>query len=228
VCCIAIADTQAYAIRPFGRGRDEESVPFTEPDRHSSEGIAMRLRSPLTFFAVAIAASAAALTLTFAAPPLGGDISAAEAQAAPEFQNIDTWLNSQPLKLEELRGKVVLVDFWTYTCINCLNHLPYVKDWNEKYKDKGLVVVGVHTPEFAYEKSTKNVKDAIQRLQIKHAVAQDNSYGTWKAFKNQYWPAVYLIDKQGKIVYSHFGEGSYGTTEKKIQALLAEPAPAGS
>ncbi|NVM91526.1 thioredoxin family protein [Variovorax sp. SG517] len=189
----------------------------------------MRFRSSALYFAVAIAASAAALTLTFAAPsPFGGDIPASEAVAAPEFQNIDNWLNSQPLKLSELHGKVVLVDFWTYTCINCLNHLPYVKDWNQKYKDKGLVVVGVHTPEFAYEKSTKNVKDAIERLQIKHAVAQDNSYGTWKAFRNQYWPAVYLIDKQGKIVYSHFGEGSYGTTEKKIQALLAEPAPAGT
>ncbi|MDR6517375.1 thiol-disulfide isomerase/thioredoxin [Variovorax paradoxus] len=187
----------------------------------------MRFRSSALYFAVAIAASAAALTLTFAAPsPFGGDIPASKAVAAPEFQNIDTWLNSQPLKLSELRGKVVLVDFWTYTCINCLNHLPYVKDWNQKYKDKGLVVVGVHTPEFAFEKSTKNVKDAIERLQIKHAVAQDNGYGTWKAFRNQYWPAVYLIDKQGKIVYSHFGEGSYGTTEKKIQALLAEPAPA--
>ncbi|MBB4225052.1 thioredoxin family protein [Variovorax guangxiensis] len=187
----------------------------------------MRFRSSALYFAVAIAASAAALTLTFAAPsPFGGDIPASEAAPAPEFQNIDNWLNSQPLKLSELRGKVVLVDFWTYTCINCLNHLPYVKDWNQKYKDKGLVVVGVHTPEFAFEKSTKNVKDAIERLQIRHAVAQDNSYGTWKAFRNQYWPAVYLIDKQGKIVYSHFGEGSYGTTEKKIQALLAEPAPA--
>ena len=187
----------------------------------------MRFRSPALFFAVAIAASAAALTLTFAAPsPLGGEGAAGEAVPAPEFQNIDSWLNSPPLKLSELRGKVVLVDFWTYTCINCLNHLPYVKEWNEKYKDKGLVVVGVHTPEFAYEKSTKNVKDAIARLQIKHAVAQDNSYGTWKAFRNQYWPAVYLIDKQGRIVYSHFGEGSYGTTEKKIQALLAEQPPA--
>ena len=189
----------------------------------------MRFRSSALYFAVAIAASAAGLTLTFAAPsPLGGDIAASEVQPAPEFQNIDTWLNSQPLKLGELRGKVVLVDFWTYTCINCLNHLPYVKDWNQKYKDQGLVVVGVHTPEFAFEKSTKNVKDAIERLQIKHAVAQDNGYGTWKAFRNQYWPAVYLIDKQGKIVYSHFGEGSYATTEKKIQALLAEPAPAGT
>ncbi|MDM0025593.1 thioredoxin family protein [Variovorax sp. J31P216] len=176
---------------------------------------------------VAIAAVAASVgVLSFAAPPAGGDIAASAAQKAPEFANIDHWFNAQPLKLDDLRGKVVLVDFWTYTCINCLNHLPYVKEWNEKYKDQGLVVVGVHTPEFAYEKSAKNVQDAINRLQIKHAVAQDNQYATWRSFNNQYWPAVYLIDKRGKIVYSHFGEGSYGTTEKKIQALLAEQAPA--
>ncbi len=180
-----------------------------------------------SIFLLGVAAVAASVgILTAVAPTAGGEVASSAAQVALEFQNIDQWLNSKPLKLEDLRGKVVLVDFWTYTCINCLNHLPYVKEWNEKYKDKGLVVVGVHTPEFAYEKSTKNVQDAIKRLQIKHAVAQDNSYGTWKAFNNQYWPAVYLIDKQGKIVYSHFGEGSYGTTEKKIQALLAEPASA--
>jgi thiol-disulfide isomerase/thioredoxin len=186
----------------------------------------MTLRSGALLFGVALAASFAALT--FAAPPSGGNTPVAEQRAAPDFQGIDTWLNSQPLKLEDLRGKVVLVDFWTYTCINCLNHLPYVKDWNAKYKDKGLVVVGVHTPEFAYEKSTKNVQEAIQRLQIKHAVAQDNRYATWRAFDNQYWPAVYLIDKQGRIVYSHFGEGSYAETEKKIQSLLAQPAAAGT
>ena len=186
--------------------------------------MANTFRSNALFAVAAVAASVAALT--FAAPPMGGAVKAGEARQAPEFQQIDTWLNSEPLKLEALRGKVVLVDFWTYTCINCLNHLPYVQEWHQKYKDQGLVVVGVHTPEFAYEKSTRNVQDAIKRLQIKHAVAQDNSYGTWRAFNNQYWPAVYLIDKQGKIVYSHFGEGSYGTTEKKIQALLAEPAAA--
>jgi thiol-disulfide isomerase/thioredoxin len=186
----------------------------------------MNTRLSASLFAVALVASFAALT--FAAPPQGGNVPVAAQQPAPEFRDIEKWLNAQPLKLEELRGKVVLVDFWTYTCINCLNHLPYVKDWHAKYKDSGLVVVGVHTPEFAYEKSTKNVQKAIERLEIKHAVAQDNNYATWKAFGNQYWPAVYLIDKQGRIVYSHFGEGSYGVTEKKIQALLAEPAPAGS
>ncbi|MDM0033638.1 thioredoxin family protein [Variovorax sp. J22P271] len=179
----------------------------------------------LSLLAVAAAAATAGV-LTFAASPPTGDSAASAAQKAPEFTSIDRWFNSPPLQLEDLRGKVVLVDFWTYTCINCLNHLPYVKDWNEKYKDKGLVVVGVHTPEFAYEKSARNVQDAIDRLQIKHAVAQDNQYATWRAFGNQYWPAVYLIDKRGKIVYSHFGEGSYGATEKKIQALLAEQAPA--
>ncbi len=186
----------------------------------------MRLPSPSLAVAAAAVIAASVAAVTLAAPSLGGDIPVADAQPAPAFRDIDAWLNSPPLDMAALRGKVVLVDFWTYTCINCLNHLPHVKEWDAKYRDQGLVTVGVHTPEFAFEKSTKNVKDAIERLQIRHAVAQDNSYGTWKAFRNQYWPAVYLIDKQGRIVYSHFGEGSYRATEKKIQALLAEPAPA--
>ena len=200
--------------------RGEECVHSLNPPN------AMNIRSLALPLAAAAAVSVAALT--FAAPPLGGDTPAGATRSAPEFQKIDNWFNSQPLKLDELRGKVVLVDFWTYTCINCLNHLPYVKDWHQKYKDQGLVVVGVHTPEFAFEKSAKNVQDAIRKLEIKHAVAQDNSYATWKAFDNHYWPAVYLIDKEGKIVYSHFGEGRYGETEKKIQALLARPAASGS
>jgi len=186
----------------------------------------MNISPSALFLAVGLAASLAALTL--AARPLGGDTPVAAQKAAPAFQGIDTWLNSEPLDLQALRGKVVLVDFWTYTCINCLNHLPAIKEWHARYQDQGLVVVGVHTPEFAYEKSTRNVKDAIRKLEIRHAVAQDNHYATWKAFNNQYWPSIYLIDKQGRIVYSHFGEGSHGTTEKKIQALLAEPAAAGS
>ena len=154
----------------------------------------------------------------------GSGKTAAEAPYAPDFQGIDVWLNSPPLAMGELRGKVVLVDFWTYDCINCLNHLPYIKDWHARYKDQGLVVVGVHSPEFAYEKSTKNVQKAIEKLKIEHAVAQDNGHRTWNAFRNSYWPAVYLIDKSGRIVYSHFGEGSYKQTENKLQALLAEPA----
>ena len=179
----------------------------------------MKAKSSALLIGAVVAVSAAVLAL---AAPMGGEIPAARAQAAPEFKDIDTWINSPPLRLDQLRGKVVLVDFWTYGCINCLNHLPYLKEWDAKYKDRGLVVVGVHTPEFAYEKSAKNVREAVEKLQIRHAVAQDNSYSTWKAFRNQYWPAVYLIDKQGRIVYSQFGEGSYGTTERKIQALLAE------
>lgn len=141
---------------------------------------------------------------------------------APEFTNINQWLNSPPLSMRELRGKVVLVDFWTYSCINCINTLPYVKQWHEKYKDQGLVVVGVHTPEFAFEKSTANVQEAIKRFGIRYPVAQDNAYATWSAFRNQYWPATYLIDAQGRIVYHHYGEGNYAETEAVIQKLLAQ------
>ncbi len=141
---------------------------------------------------------------------------------APAFTGIEKWLNSEPLTLEQLRGKVVLVDFWTYTCINCIHTLPYVKRWHEAYKDKGLVVVGVHTPEFPFERLTPNVQQAIERYGITYPVAQDNRYATWKTYNNIYWPAFYLVDKQGRIVYTHFGEGRYQETEAAIQKLLAE------
>jgi thiol-disulfide isomerase/thioredoxin len=124
--------------------------------------------------------------------------------------------------MQQLRGKVVLVDFWTYTCINCIHVLPYVKTWNDKYKDQGLVVVGVHTPEYSFERDTDNVQKAIKRLGITYPVAQDNHYATWSAYDNQYWPAFYLVDKKGRVVYTHFGEGDYDQTEAKIKALLAE------
>ncbi|WP_249221474.1 redoxin family protein [Cupriavidus sp. KK10] len=114
-----------------------------------------------------------------------------------------------------------LVDFWTYTCINCINTLLHVRQWYDKYRHKGLVVVGVHTPEFPFEKSTDNVKAAIKRLDVRYPVAQDNSYATWNNFGNQYWPAVYLIDASGNVVYKHFGEGNYEETEAEIQKLLA-------
>ena len=141
---------------------------------------------------------------------------------APEFTGIEKWLNSEPLTVQQLRGKVVLVDFWTYTCINCINVLPHVKSWHEKYKDQGLVVVGVHTPEFPFERSTGNVQTALKRFDIRYPVAQDNRYATWGAYRNQYWPALYLIDRSGKVVYTHFGEGQYGQTEAAIKALLAQ------
>nr|WP_315598294.1 thioredoxin family protein [uncultured Cupriavidus sp.] len=141
---------------------------------------------------------------------------------APEFVGINNWLNSAPLSMQDLRGKVVLVDFWTYACGNCVNTLPYVKQWYDKYKDQGLVVVGVHTPEFPFEKSTANVQAALKRFDIRYPVAQDNAYGTWSAYRNQYWPALYLIDANGRIVYQHYGEGRYAETEAAIKKLLAE------
>jgi thiol-disulfide isomerase/thioredoxin len=141
---------------------------------------------------------------------------------APTFTGIDKWLNSGPLAMDTLRGKVVLVDFWTYSCINCIHTLPDVKKWHDKYKDQGLVVVGVHTPEYPEEKSTENVQTAIKQFGIKYAVAQDNRYATWQAYGNQYWPAVYLIDRKGRIVYKHFGEGDADVTENAIRTLLAQ------
>jgi thiol-disulfide isomerase/thioredoxin len=142
--------------------------------------------------------------------------------SAPEFAGIDQWLNSPPLTMQQLRGKVVLVDFWTYSCINCINVMPHVKAWHQKYKDQGLVVVGVHTPEYPFERSTDNVRTAIKRLNISYPVAQDNRYATWTAYNNQYWPAFYLVDRKGKIVYTHFGEGKYAQSEAAIVAALAE------
>jgi thiol-disulfide isomerase/thioredoxin len=141
---------------------------------------------------------------------------------APDFIGINQWLNSEPLTLSSLRGKVILVDFWTYTCINCIRTLPYVTGWYEKYKDQGLVVVGVHTPEFEFEKKTENVEKAIKMFSINYPVAQDNDYMTWNNYDNLYWPAKYLIDKDGRVRFRHFGEGEYETMEKAIQALLAE------
>jgi cytochrome c biogenesis protein CcdA/thiol-disulfide isomerase/thioredoxin len=132
------------------------------------------------------------------------------------------WLNSPPLTPEALRGKVVLIDFWTYSCINCLRALPYVKGWYEKYKDHGLVVIGVHAPEFAFEKDVDNVRNAAKDLNVNYPVALDNSYAIWQAFNNQYWPAHYFVDAQGQIRGHHFGEGKYDETEQTLRALLIE------
>jgi len=139
---------------------------------------------------------------------------------APEFTGIQNWINSEPLTMASLKGKVVLLDFWTYSCINCIRTLPHVTKWYETYKNKGFVVVGVHTPEFAFEKVTENVQTAMKRFGINYPVAQDNNFATWTAYKNKYWPAHYLIDKEGTIRYTHFGEGNYEETEAAIQELL--------
>lgn len=139
---------------------------------------------------------------------------------APEFVGISKWLNSEPLSLSQLQGKVVLVDFWTYSCINCIRTLPHIVEWHEKYKDQGLVIIGVHTPEFAFEKETANVTKALQQFNITYPVAQDNDYATWSAYHNRYWPAKYLVNQEGEIVYTHFGEGNYAETEAVIRQLL--------
>jgi cytochrome c biogenesis protein CcdA/thiol-disulfide isomerase/thioredoxin len=141
---------------------------------------------------------------------------------APSLSGAVTWLNSPPLSMTELRGKVVLIDFWTYSCINCIRTLPYVRAWAEKYKDEGLVVIGVHSPEFAFEKNIENVKRAVRDFQITYPVAIDNDYKIWRAFHNSYWPAHYLIDAEGRIRYHQFGEGEYVETEDAIRDLLRE------
>lgn len=140
----------------------------------------------------------------------------------PEFPDGVTWLNARPLTRESLRGKVVLVDFWTYSCINCLRALPYVEAWAAKYKDSGLVVIGVHTPEFAFEKERSNVEKAVRDLNVTYPVAIDSEYKIWRAFNNEYWPAHYFIDGKGRIRYHHFGEGGYDESERVIQELLKE------
>jgi len=143
---------------------------------------------------------------------------------APDFAKITGYINTEPINLKDLKGKVVLVDFWTYSCINCIRTLPYLVDWNEKYADKGLVIVGVHSPEFDFEKNIDNVKAAVQKYGIKYPVLQDNDKGTWDAYQNRYWPRKYLIDNEGYIRYDHIGEGGYAETEKVIQSLLVERA----
>ncbi len=139
---------------------------------------------------------------------------------APAIENIAAWINSKPLMLNQLKGNVVLIDFWTYSCINCIRTLPYLKDWYAKYHDKGLVIIGIHAPEFEFEKNLDNVKNAVQKNGILYPVALDNHFTTWQNYANRYWPAHYLIDKTGKVVYRHFGEGEYDVTENNIRYLL--------
>jgi cytochrome c biogenesis protein CcdA/thiol-disulfide isomerase/thioredoxin len=144
---------------------------------------------------------------------------------APTFVGITQWINTpreRPLSLPGLRGKVVLLDFWTYSCINCLRTLPHLKAWDRTYRSRGLQIVGVHTPEFAFEHEEDNVRSAIRRLGLRYAVAMDNEFGTWDAYRNRYWPAKYLIDARGHLRYVHFGEGAYDETESHIRTLLAE------
>jgi thiol-disulfide isomerase/thioredoxin len=149
-----------------------------------------------------------------AGPPVEGEL--------PPLSGAAAWLNSAPLTTQQLRGKVVLIDFWTYSCINCLRTLPYLKAWYERYKDHGLVIIGVHSPEFAFEKEEANVRRAVHELDIHYPVAIDNDYAIWRAFDNQYWPAHYFVDATGHIRAHHFGEGGYAESEQLLRELLTE------
>jgi len=140
---------------------------------------------------------------------------------APEFSGLANWINSKKINsMKELRGKVVLVDFWTYSCFNCINTFSHVQGWHEKFSARGLVVLGVHAPEFAFERNFKNVKEAVKKYGLTYPIALDNGFKLWRAYKNRYWPAFYLIDKKGMVRYTHFGEGRYKEMEAAIVSLL--------
>jgi len=158
----------------------------------------------------------------------GGGTALPDYGVAPEFHGVTAWLNAEPLTLQGLRGRVVLIDFWTYSCINCLRTLPYITEWDDRYRGAGLTIVGVHTPEFAFEHELANVRENVAELGIRYPVALDNRYGTWTVWRNQYWPAKYLIDRDGHVRYYHFGEGDYEETEAAIRTLLGPGAPPAS
>src|SRR5579859_506282 len=142
---------------------------------------------------------------------------------APELEATG-WLNCQPFRLADLRGYVTLVEFWTFDCVNCQNVLPHVLQWHQLYGSRGLVIIGVHTPEFRHERELKNVQAVVQQTGIQYPVVLDNDFSTWRAYRNRYWPSFYLVDRRGVIRYTHVGEGSYEQTRRAIEALLAEPA----
>jgi len=151
------------------------------------------------------------------------EIDKSQFKKAPEFTGTTGYINTPaPAKLADLKGKVVLVHFWTYTCINCIHIIPYLNDWYQKYSNKGLVIVSVQTPEFDFEKNIDNVKAAVKQYEKKYPIIQNNNYGTWNVYGNRYWPRDYLIDNQGLIRYNHVGEGGYDQTEQMIKSLLAE------
>ena len=146
---------------------------------------------------------------------------------APSLDGATGWLNSRPLTAADLHGRVVVIDFWTYTCINWLRTLPYVRAWAAKYKDQGLVVIGVHSPEFSFEKNVDNVRREAKDMKVDYPIAIDSDHAIWRAFKNQYWPALYFVDAQGRIRHHQFGEGEYEQSERMIQQLLADAGNSG-
>jgi thiol-disulfide isomerase/thioredoxin len=162
-----------------------------------------------------------------AAPQLGGGVAGGDEGRMPDFDGAVAWLNSTPLNSKALRGKVVLVNFWTYSCINSLRELPYMKAWAAKYKEAGLVVIGVHSPEFGFERDPANVKKAVADLNVPYPTPIDSNHSIWRAFRNEYWPADYFIDAKGRIRYHHFGEGEYVKSERVIQSLLKQKGATG-
>lgn len=173
---------------------------------------------------LALACAALALALSGCGEAEGERRSAFVPTPAPEFVGIDAWLNSEPLSIADLRGRVVLIEFWTYRCINCLNTLPHVVAWDRRYRDRGLVTIGIHTPETDEERAAAQVRAAMERLGIDFPVALDNQYRTWDRYGNIAWPATYVVDRKGRIVHRHYGEGEYARTEAVIAAALAETA----
>src|SRR5271169_4263271 len=211
----ANAPTIAMNGTPAGKGGAEPQSSVV-----TAGGGAMMSANPPT---MAMNANPAAMMK--AAPAVAAAENLPVEGSLPSLSGAVQWLNSPPLTAESLKGKVVLVDFWTYSCINCLRSIPYVRAWAQKYKDQGLVVIGVHTPEFAFEKDQDNVRRAVSELKITYPVALDNDYKIWKAFSNSYWPADYLVDATGHIRFHHFGEGKYDESEQQIQELLKEHNP---
>ncbi len=183
------------------------STPVSEPTEDIGQAIATPSSEPPT--------STPAPEVTSNTPGEVGSL-------APELAGIAGWINTEPFTLESLRGQVVLVDFWTYTCVNCIRTFPFLKEWHAKYADRGLNIIGVHTPEFEFEKTKANVEDAVSRNGLEWRMAQDNDMKTWRAFNNRFWPAKYMIDATGVIRYRHFGEGAYDETERQIRGLLEE------
>ena len=160
--------------------------------------------------------------------PCDGDTGGRIGNCAPEFRDTQGWINTEPLTMESLRGKVVLIDFWTYTCVNCVRTLPFLREWHDRYSDEGLVIVGVHTPEFEFEKIYENVVQSTEDEGVVWPVVQDNNFSVWRSYSNRYWPAKYLIDQTGEIRYTHFGEGKYAETEEWIRNLLLETGMTGN
>jgi cytochrome c biogenesis protein CcdA/thiol-disulfide isomerase/thioredoxin len=204
------SDLPAFVVNPTGELEERDQV---------REGLAELRDDHDGIGALAAAHGGGAHTEDSSAAPLP------VLGTAPEFAGNQSWFNTpgeRPLTLRGLRGRVVLVDFWTYTCINCIRTFPYLKAWDERYRERGLTIVGVHTPEFPFEREAGNVADAIEQNDLRYPVAQDNEYATWTAYGNRYWPAKYLIDARGRVRYVHFGEGEYAETETAIRELLAE------